>query len=109
MDIGKDLIRAYIDIGKDLIKAYDKGYADCLAASKQEWISVDERLPEEDGWYNTYTNATGKSKGVIPQRLETATIRGNKTRRWMHHARLSPWNVTHWMPLPEPPKEGDGE
>ena len=77
---------------------------------KQEWISVDERLPNEDGWYITYTNANGKNEGVIAQRLVTATVRGKKTRRWEWQTRVSPWIVTHWMPLPEPPKmEGGAE
>lgn len=71
---------------------------------KTEWISVDERLPEEDGWYITYTNANGKDNGVIAQRLVTTTIKGKKTRRWEWQTRVSPWIVTHWMPLPEPPR-----
>ena len=71
---------------------------------KQEWISVEDRLPEEDGTYITFTNAKGKSEGVIAQSLVTKTIRGNTIRRWEWQTRISPWVVTHWMPLPEAPK-----
>lgn len=81
---------------------YNAGYR------KQEWISVEERLPEEDGWYITYTNANGKSNGVIAQQLVTTTIRGKKIRRWEWQTRVSPWIVTHWMPLPEAPKMKGG-
>ena len=74
-----------------------------------EWISVEDRLPEEDGTYITMTNATGKSRGVIPMEYRTSSIRGKIVRRWMWHDRISPWGVTHWMPLPEPPGgEDDG-
>lgn len=76
---------------------------------KQEWISVEDRLPEEDGTYITYTNAKGKDKGVIVQSLRTRNIRGNTIRRWEWQTRISPWIVTHWMPLPEPPKMKGGE
>ena len=72
------------------------------------WISVDDRLPEEDGTYITYTNAKGKDKGVIVQSLRTRNIRGNTIRRWEWQTRISPWIVTHWMPLPEPPKMKGG-
>ena len=68
-----------------------------------EWISVDDGLPE-DGWYLTYTNANGANKGVIAQKLVTVTIRGKKIRRWEWQARVSPWTVTHWMRLPNPPE-----
>lgn len=68
-----------------------------------EWISVEDRLPE-DGDYITFTNASGKTNGVIAQKLVTKQIRGKTVRRWEWNGRISPWAVTHWMPLPEPPK-----
>ncbi len=83
---------------------YDDGYR-----KQSEWISVNCGLPNEDGWYITYTNANGKSNGVITQHLVTATIRGKKIRRWEWNARVSPWVVTHWMPLPMPPKGDEGK
>ena len=82
-------------------RAYEAGYR------KQEWISVDEMLPSEDGWYITYTNANGKDEGVIAQRLVTATVRGKKTRRWEWQTRVSPWIVTLGCPFPNRRKEND--
>ena len=99
MDIGKDLIRAYIDIGKDLMKAYDKGYADCLAASKQEWISVEERLPKQSGKYIVCTK-----KGNVYQ-TKFYSYPENKGGHWGQ--KDNGRSITHWMPLPDPPKEGD--
>ena len=74
-----------------------------------EWISVKDRLPEEDGEYITMTNARGRSNGVLSQRYVTSTVRGKIMSRWWWNQRLSPWLVTHWMPLPEPPKDGGVE
>ena len=107
---------------EDLIEIFDEEYerrrlitpqntAEKMTAKgylKQEWISVEERLPEEDGCYITYTNATGKDNGVIAQNLVTRNIRGKKIRRWEWQTRISPWIVTHWMPLPEAPKMKGG-
>ena len=88
-----------------LHNAYDCGKRAGYVVERSRWISVEDRLPEEDGWYITMTNAMGKTRGVIPMRYTTSTVRGQRLRRWTYHDRLSPWRVTHWMPLPEPLKE----
>ena len=69
-----------------------------------EWISVKDRLLEEDGEYITMTNATGKENGVLAQKYRTSHVRGQKIRRWYWLERLSPWKITHWVSLPDPPK-----
>lgn len=62
-----------------------------------KWIPVTERLPEQNGWYLVYT----KNKGDIARRTNKAHYDNH---RW--HGNGGRWdNVTHWMPLPEPPKE----
>lgn len=66
----------------------------------QEWISVKDRLPDREGWYITQTNATGRSNGTLPQEFE---IR-NGVGRWRYRDKISPWNITHWQPMPQPPK-----
>ena len=66
----------------------------------QKWISVKDRLPDRDGWYITQTNATGRSNGTLPQEFE---IR-NGVGRWRYRDKISPWNTTHWLPMPQPPK-----
>ena len=80
-----------------------KRIADHLIANGvtvQEWISVNDRKPDRDGWYITQTNATGRSNGTLPQEFE---IR-NGVGRWRYRDKISPWNTTHWQPLPHPPK-----
>ena len=80
----------------------------------QEWISVEERLP------NVNTNKSGyERKGVIVcidgssaesayRVYERACNRGKTVYRWKY-----PWdtisdeNITHWMPLPNRRKENN--
>lgn len=57
-----------------------------------EWISVKERLPEWFGWYLVCSRGR-----VEPVWFD---ITGWSNMRW-------PQYVTHWMPLPEPPKEAE--
>ena len=71
-----------------------------------EWISVKERLPEVWKTVLTFQPTTTYDKGII----QTCVYIGNpgKWRQaWNHEFLELP--VTHWMPLPEPPKEGGGE
>lgn len=73
------------------------------------WIPVTDRLPEagtrSNGWGDVTVIATN-GKFVQPLIYERAIVRGKVVWRWKW-----PWDriydgnpVTHWMPLPEPPK-----
>lgn len=72
-----------------------------VAPVVNRWIPVTERLPEE-------------SKGYIvcahDGHIERVTVVCWMVRQksWFLTGRRSRWKVTHWMPLPEPPKE-DGK
>ena len=68
---------------------------------KQRWIPVTERLPERDvqvlGWY--------KDNPFSQYRPEVVAWNGNG---WVFvYAHRYVTNVTHWMPLPELPEEGE--
>lgn len=68
-----------------------------------EWISVKDRLPEKgsEEWYNiVLTNQRCMTKRVV----RVGYWDGYHKRFWGFEA-PSDYNVTHWMPLPEPPKE----
>ena len=72
------------------------------------WIPVTERLPEEDG--DLYI-VTAYNEEIWWNRVVVVTAeyyRGNWT--WNENGRE--WDltdsVTHWMPLPEPPKTDGG-
>ena len=66
-----------------------------LKGNSMEWISVEDRLPERGSMVLVY--------GGI------AIYQGDNT--WYSitaidwPGRLISWNVKHWMPIPEPPKE----
>ena len=69
-----------------------------------KWISVKERLPEEEGWYQVYTAPDKGYKSINKAMFRKGFEWNNFTPRW--HGAGGTWgNVTHWMPLPEPPKE----
>ena len=58
-----------------------------------EWVSVEERLPEEKQRVIVRCERVGTSVGWI--------LWGN----WMTDIGPGAGKVTHWMPLPSPPKE----
>ena len=69
-------------------------FADCLLANGvtvQEWISVDDRLPEQ-GEKAICIDADGDM--MIGKYTEWG---------WMFPCYFE--ELTHWMPIPEPPKE----
>ena len=95
----KNALRAY---GNDLEKTVEpyEFIADFLIHSGvtvQEWISVYDRLPEESGMYIVTAN-DGHAQRVSFVQWQ------KKNRMWNLTAARSYWRVTHWMPLPQPPK-----
>lgn len=63
-------------------------------ANRHEWISVKERLPEV--WEHVL--AVVGLRGIV----EAAVYDGVKWKVAWNHDELT--DVTHWMPLPEPPE-----
>ena len=80
---------------------------------KQRWIPVSERLPETDGQYIGYTNTglVGTHWLVDGHFIVTYSCEQNwlttPTSWILESASGGDVYVTHWMPLPEPPKERD--
>ena len=66
---------------------------------KKEWISVDERLPDDNGTYLV----VGKSGTVHTSHFYKDRVMYGKTYGWHFSNRY----VRYWMPLPEPPMKGD--
>jgi hypothetical protein len=70
-----------------------------------EWISVKDRLPAKNqkvlaSWAGEYVAE------LIYAYSETSPRAYKNGPRWEWQGRSVPmWNITHWMPLPEPPKE----
>jgi hypothetical protein len=78
-----------MDIGKDLAKAYDDGYEQGKKDAMQ-WVSVNDRLPEETKQYLTYDGGYDLIDVVS------------------YYVDCGKWNcsykITHWMPLPPKPE-----
>ena len=80
----------------------------------QEWISVTERLPQEDGAYLVTTNDFGNHRCVKirwfakdGETVDEHDLAGQKYVWYFYDSECgyaSTKSVTHWMPLPPPPK-----
>ena len=64
-----------------------------------EWISVEDRLPEDDEWQLVWLS------GEHYPRRGAYHAEKRESPRW--YVRDWDWVdiVTHWMPLPDPPQE----
>ena len=101
-----------MNIADDLKKAYDDGYADGLKANR-EWNSVDERLPEPNEkcliaakWGDRVVIDLGE---LVPS---FDIITKEESYDWLityDWDEGEGFEITHWMPLPEPPKVKGGE
>ena len=65
-----------------------------------EWVSVEEKLPDFDTPVLVYVKDIFDNKGII--NITKYTITYNLTNNWLGYENSS-FKITHWMPLPEPP------
>lgn len=66
-----------------------------------EWISVKDRLPESCETVLIYS---------ANERFVSTGYYWSAEKRWNQIGnRFLLFTITHWMPLPEPPKESDAE
>ena len=70
------------------------------AEPKQEWISVKDRMPEKMEW------VLCACRGNIIEVLRYDHIMDDWDTTMPNRGYFKNF-VTHWMPLPEPPKEGE--
>ena len=97
-----------IDFGKIAENLIDHG------VTVQEWISVKDRLPERDGAYLVTTNSFGDRQSVKlrwfakdGENVDAYDLAGQKDVWYLYDIEcgyVSINYVTHWMPLPLPPK-----
>ena len=65
----------------------------------QRWIPVTERLPDVFGLYVLVTDGRNVSSGCI------LNFKIKNVSPWLSKTPVMPGNITHWMPMPKPPKE----
>ena len=96
-----------------LLEAYDKAHKGPPGAARKlienaptvgGWISVKDRLPEEK--LNPYTGGYQEVICFIDTRVgcDVRTYEFGRGHFWSGLQEVDKY-ITHWMPLPEPPKE----
>lgn len=96
--------RYFEDVATDAL-----AYIQQLEAAQPHWISVDERLPEADKEVLVYAIGNDDIESTIALTCYTHSMYGYDIKGW-----VAPWQyfntnyrITHWMHLPQPPKEGE--
>lgn len=89
----------------DEVAEYVKTALEALNQMKENrWIPVTERLPDEPPLYHSQTyNVITAGGAVLSMDWLHTTVRDKGVCRWEWKGRISPFEVTHWRPLP--PKE----
>lgn len=72
------------------------------ALERDGWISVDERLPEVDEKVLTFARNKYDGSWFMDITSWTGVKNHDEYKFWGYGDSMK---VTHWMPLPEPPKE----
>lgn len=88
------------------------------ALERTRWISCSERMPEKGMQLLLYVPKTEKARqsGIFTGELKEVKANNGSGNFWNRPTPGSDWtlwgwsyfekpNVTHWMPLPEPPEE----
>lgn len=93
----------YQTTGKDCSYELMKDALELL--KEQQWVSVKDRLPERTLRPNRFLVS------CRDPRFHTTVVDSMRFSNgvWYYDGAPIEREVTHWMPLPEPPKEGDGE
>ncbi len=75
--------------------------------TEDKWISVEDRLPENTGWYQVYTNdefiLTAKVAINGWWTIPFGSFYGDMGPKIVRNSKEIEREVTHWMPLPSPP------
>lgn len=92
-------------------------FADCLLAhgvTVPEWISVKDRLPQEDGAYLVTNNYFGNHQGIDilcfakdGETVDEYDLAMEKDVWYFYdieYGYVPTDSITHWMPLPQSPK-----
>lgn len=78
--------------------SYSKLFRLIELGQQMQWVSVDERLPDQ------YVDCLVYHKDHLCYNIYIGCVVDG---RFSIHGFDGHSNITHWMPLPEPPKDGD--
>ena len=102
-------IRWERDIAIEQLKEIGVGFGEMVEAQVPRWISVKDRLPEHDAKCLVCGPKGGMkvARAFLPAVAAAEHWQGDPDTIWWTVVGLGRYVVaTHWMPLPEPPKEG---
>ena len=103
MDVREKLVELFYDnnmICDQKIEGLADDVMDIIAnrVAVQEWISVKDRLPEDSGYYLVaYRDKYNESTSIDLDYYVKCGAGEWWANEFTH-------NISHWMPLPEPPK-----
>ena len=89
-----------MNIADDLQRAYWDGYEDGRKEAT-EWISVEERLPTEEEYRDEYEELIPL---LVCEKETRYPYRAMYDGKEWGDGLMKIRGITHWMPLPEPPK-----
>jgi len=89
---------------------YAKAICSKFGTKKEsQWISVEDGLPEIKGeeWYSSSDRIiVSSNNNVTLMKIQRTKVRGKIVERFEDmFGMIFRGNITHWQPLPEPPKE----
>lgn len=95
----------HIDSVRDMLKKAED------VQPVDRWISIEDKLPETNAIGIAHILAYDKYEGVVKADFldESANYRYGSNIFIISNTSTQLYKVTHWMPLPEPPKDGDAE
>lgn len=76
-------------------------------AAEREWISVEERMPEDDGDLLAIVSGYPTPNITLENVIVVAAYCGSEGWYVNEYPEWEDPTVTYWMPLPEPPEEGE--
>ena len=88
------------------VEVSDIHNAPTIELPKHEWISVKDRLPDEDSWVLCLLKQPKAYGGQIQVCKFKEADKWSKEPYFDHYRNGFP-DVTHWMTLPEPPERND--
>ena len=97
------LAKAVLSRNKDLIALLSDAAEAIEELSKPKWIPVTERLPQE--WWPVLGLIQYHDEKEPPAQ-QVLWYLGNGHWRETWRGDMIESDVTHWMPLPQPPREG---
>jgi len=112
MDIRAKLIELYCEV--EQLRYLRKGVAECVdilianGVTVQRWIPVTERLPDKEllEYQKKYDQDNMEVLVMIKGAKEATTLYYDNEGDFIDE-NDDAWLVTHWQPMPKPPKEDE--